>query len=225
MHAFTAVMHRKSTSADHDRAPSSPQQQQQQPRRSGQSTPGTEGYPSWLPRRPSHPAPASTLPSMRVASPDDALVQAPSPTTPTFAPGGRKPTPRSVRVMRVSADDDEEEEGPYGRRVPTDMTRVNNPTPATPLHARVWSRATSARFTPTFFSGTPLPNLGPRPRFRARAFRPEELRDASIWGRLHFYLLPVLVFAHIPLQTFFDFNAAYILLQYVVFFFLGGLNF
>lgn len=30
--------------------------------------------------------------------------------------------------------------------------------------------------------------------------------------RLFYYLFPVFVFAHIPLQTFFDFNAVFILI-------------
>jgi hypothetical protein len=33
--------------------------------------------------------------------------------------------------------------------------------------------------------------------------------------RLYFYLWPLLVFAHIPLQTFFDFNAVFVLIQCV----------
>jgi hypothetical protein len=40
-----------------------------------------------------------------------------------------------------------------------------------------------------------------------------ELRDPCWRTRLHFYLFPVLVLALVPLQTFLDFNAVYILFE------------
>lgn len=168
----------------------------------------TDGYPSWLPRRPPHPEPASTLPSMRVL---DSPEGEPIPDTPTFAPGGRKPTPRSVRVVRMHGDATPEPADSFARRVPTDATRVNHP-----VQTRVWSRATTAGLTPTLFAGTPIPPNAPRPRFRSRAFHPELLRNPTLRSRIHFCLLPLLAFAHIPLQTFFDFNAVYVLLQCVL---------
>jgi hypothetical protein len=41
--------------------------------------------------------------------------------------------------------------------------------------------------------------------------------SASKLNRLAYYFFPIFVFAHKPLQTFFDFNAVYILLQYASF--------
>ena len=64
-------------------------------------------------------------------------------------------------------------------------------------------RATTSGVSPTAFStlvGHPGLNL-------------QYLRNPSPLAHLHFYLLPIIVFYHIPLQTFFDFNAVYILVQ------------
>jgi hypothetical protein len=113
--------------------------------------------------------------------------------------GGRKPTPRSVRIINMPETSQGE------RREPTDQTRAG--------HNRVWSRATGAGMSPTVFgSAMGLAHL-PRPKFRTPALHPELLRSPSIRARIQFYLLPLFVFAHIPLQTFFDFNAVYILFQ------------
>ncbi|KAI0044572.1 hypothetical protein FA95DRAFT_1562103 [Auriscalpium vulgare] len=170
-------------------------------RQSASSTPvseprgnnSSEGYPSWLPKRPPPPAPASTFRS----STANMFGEGPSDAPPVF--GGRKPTPRSVRI--VSLQDS-------ARREPTEQTRVSS----APLHSRVWSRATGAGVSPTLFSqaGAPRP---PRPRFNAQGLHLELLRNPSWKSRLHFYLFPLLVFAHLPLQTFFDFNAAFILIE------------
>jgi hypothetical protein len=117
--------------------------------------------------------------------------------------GGRKPTPRSMRVVRVepgaSLDADT-----LGRRIPTDATRV----PGMSNHPRAYSRTG----TPATLNGHALDRQR-RPRFRARGFRPVLLRDPSIWARLRFYTLWITVFYHVPLQSFLDFNAVYILLQ------------
>jgi hypothetical protein len=144
----------------------------------------SDEYPSWLPKRPPPPPPLSTFQSSAHSEP--------------FI-GGRKPTPRSVRIINLPDSSQGE------RREPTDQTRVG--------HNRVWSRATGAGISPTIFgSAMGLPYV-PRPRFRTPALHAELLRSPSILIRLQFYLLPLVVFAHIPLQTFFDFNAVYMLLQ------------
>ncbi|KAI0065128.1 hypothetical protein BV25DRAFT_1836476 [Artomyces pyxidatus] len=177
-------------------------------RHSSASTPASsphgndsEGYPSWLPKRPPPPAPASTLHSSTANM--FTADAGPSDVPPVFS-GGRKPTPRSVRI--VSLQDS-------ARREPTDQTRVSNAFPA-PIQSRVWSRATGAGVSPTLFSQT-LGNLSgvPRPKFRAQGLHLELLRDPSWKSRLHFYVFPLLVLYHLPLQTFFDFNAVFILIE------------
>jgi hypothetical protein len=55
--------------------------------------------------------------------------------------------------------------------------------------------------------------LAAQPKFRAPGLHLELLRDPSWKTRLHFYLFPLLVFAHIPIQTFLDFNAVFILIE------------
>ena len=100
--------------------------------------------------------------------------------------GGRKPTPRSVRIVKT--------------REATDQTRVAGATP------RVWSRATA----PTLGARTMRSS---RPRFRTPGLHPELLRDPSWLARLHFFLFPFFVLAHVPVQTFFDFNVAFVLVE------------
>lgn len=143
----------------------------------------SDGYPSWLPKRPPPPAPASTFHSSAPSEP--------------FLMVGRKPTPRSVRIISM----------PDSRREPTDQTRVGNAP-----QARAWSRATGAGIPSNTFGPSSTLHV-PKPKFRASALHLELLRSPSVWARLQFYLLPFFVFAHIPLQTFFDFNAVFIMLQ------------
>ncbi|KAI0072350.1 hypothetical protein K474DRAFT_1605301 [Panus rudis PR-1116 ss-1] len=163
----------------------------------------SEGYPSWLPRRPPPPAPRSTIHSTSAGG----MFNDPGSSAGTTEPfvGGRKPTPRSVRI--VSLQNSIPDKDVYGRREATDPSRLS-----AAAHARVWSRATSAGLTPTLFSSTPLQSNIPKPRFRSSTFHPELLRHPSWKMRLWFYLFPIFVFFHLPLQTFFDFNAVYILL-------------
>jgi hypothetical protein len=52
-----------------------------------------------------------------------------------------------------------------------------------------------------------------QPKFRAPGLHLELLRDPSWKTRLHFYLFPLLVLAHVPIQTFLDFNAVFILIE------------
>ncbi|CDO76829.1 hypothetical protein BN946_scf185033.g26 [Trametes cinnabarina] len=160
----------------------------------------SEGYPSWLPKRPPPPAPRSTLQSSVAGM----FTEAGPSHEPSF-PVGRKPTPRSVRIVSLQSGSQADKDP---RREPTDQSRVFSG----PAHARVWSRATSAGLTPTLFSagGTEAQLL--RPRFRTPALNMELLRNPSWKMHLFYYLFPVFVFAHIPLQTFFDFNTVFILL-------------
>ncbi|KAJ3485608.1 hypothetical protein NLJ89_g11885 [Agrocybe chaxingu] len=53
----------------------------------------------------------------------------------------------------------------------------------------------------------------PQPRFNAKHLNLQILRNPSRWMKAYFFLWPLLVFYHLPLQSFFDFNAVYILLQ------------
>src|ERR1700734_902232 len=69
----------------------------------------SDGYPSWLPKRPPPPAPASTFQSSVHSEP--------------FV-GGRKPTPQSVRIVNMPETSQGE------RREPPDQTRTG--------HNRVW---------------------------------------------------------------------------------------
>ncbi|KAJ4493554.1 hypothetical protein C8J55DRAFT_554991 [Lentinula edodes] len=154
----------------------------------------SEGYPTWLPKRPPPPPPASTFASSIGGH------ESVPPATPSPMLGGRRPTPRSVRI--VSLEQREAEKA----REPTDHTRV-------PSNHRVWSRATGSALTPTAFSPDPyMPRLPP-PRFRSRGVNFDLMRNPSPKSKLYFYLSYVLLFAHIPLQTFFDFNAVFILIE------------
>ncbi|KAK0437348.1 hypothetical protein EV421DRAFT_1892211 [Armillaria borealis] len=163
----------------------------------------SEGYPAWLPQRPPPPAPASTV---RSSTMDVNTVQEAGPSShpPSSYFGGRRATPRSVRIvsMQDSAYGVEEKE----RRVPTDHTRVGS----TP---RVWSRATGTALSPTVFSTTDLPTRGLQPKFRSRGLNIDLLRSPSPLARVYFYLFRVFIFAHLFLQTFFDFNAVFIIIQ------------
>jgi len=89
----------------------------------------------------------------------------------------------------------------------------------------VWSRAAKASaiggLSPTtlFSSSFQTPDARLRdatatpPKFRSPGLHLELLRDPSWKTRIHFYLFPILVLAHVPLQTFLDFNAIYILIE------------
>ncbi|KAG1838230.1 hypothetical protein C8R48DRAFT_782462 [Suillus tomentosus] len=160
---------------------------------------GSEGYPSWLPRRPPPPAPASTFHS------SVAMFEPPPPET--FS-GGRKATPRSVRVVSLQ-ENAQASANPYNRRDITDQTSQSNP-----LRPRVWSRATTTGLSETVvLPAVKTQEHSQPPKFRSTGLHPELLRNPSALTRLYFYLLPLMTFYHIPLQTFFDFNAVFIMLQ------------
>lgn len=167
------------------------------------SSKDSEGYPSWLPKRPPPPPPTSTFQSSMIGGFHD---MTPSPVDPPFV-GGRKPTPRSVRI--VSLEDSfvgAVEKEAHFTREPTDQTRVDVP-------PKVLSRASGV--LPTAFNASehdeflPLP----QPRFNAKNLHLQLLRNPSRWMKLYFYLWPLIVLYHIPLQSFFDFNAVFILFQ------------
>lgn len=164
---------------------------------------GSEGYPSWLPRRPPAPPPVPT-------STFHSSVGMFEPPPPETFSGGRKAAPRSVRVVSLQ-DNTQDGTNPYHGRDATEQTLRSNP-----LRPRVWSRATAVGLNSTLVS--PPVNALDRlqaPKFRSTGLHPELLRNPSILARLYFYLLPLMTFYHIPLQTFFDFNAVFIILQYV----------
>ncbi|KAJ6510777.1 hypothetical protein C8R45DRAFT_1161753 [Mycena sanguinolenta] len=155
---------------------------------SGRMSAASEGYPSWLPRRPLHPAPppTSTFHSER-EFPVEPVVETETPPV----VGGRKATPRSVRIVSLQ----QEAAAGQARREPTEP--------------RVWSRAMG---TPLLAQSQPHVDRA-QPRFRAKGLHLELLRYPSPWMRLYFLAWPLLVFAHVPLQTFFDFNALFVLVQ------------
>jgi hypothetical protein len=162
---------------------------------------GSEGYPSWLPKRPLHPPPASTFQS-HVGGNRDSTASAP------FV-GGRRPTPRSVRIVNLQ-EPSAGERDEHIRRETTDQTRVGN---INPYHPRVWSRATTAGLSPTVIPGGLFSIPAPQPKFNTLGLQLQLLRNPSLSSRIAFRLLPFIVFAHIPLQTFFDFNAVFMLLE------------
>lgn len=162
---------------------------------------GSEGYPSWLPKRPPPPDPGSTVHSFNGRY------------TPGLTPIepfgiGRKPTPRSIRVVSLQ---DAIQPGRDHRDI-TEQTRFSNP-----LRPRVWSRAMTARMSPTLVSAAIRAQDRVRPKFKSNGLHPELLRNPTLLAKLYFYSFPFLTFYHILLQTFFDFNAVFILLQCVSF--------
>ncbi len=165
----------------------------------------SEGYPSWLPRRPPPPAPASTMhSSVGVPEPD------PDTDPEQFAHlGGRKPTPRSVRIVSLHGVDPVEKSKP-GRR--------GKDTPGLGPPSRAWSRATAPSMPSDDHAGYPYPYYTslriPQPKFNAKNLDLKKgVVTPSILARLYFYIFPILAFAHFPLQTYFDFNAVYMLIQ------------
>lgn len=167
----------------------------------------SEGYPSWLPKRPPPPAPASTMhSSVGVLEPD------PDTDPELFASlGGRKPTPRSVRIVSLHGVN------PLGRgkfgRHGRDNSRLGAP-------GRAWSRGTAPSmpaagdeqngYTYAYHTSTRIP----QPKFNTKNLDLKTpMVTPSTWARLYFFIFPILAFAHLPLQTYFDFNAVYILIQ------------
>ncbi|KAK2464966.1 hypothetical protein APHAL10511_003042 [Amanita phalloides] len=198
----------------------------------------SEGYPSWLPKRPPPPAPTSTFrSSVGVLDFDQEFGVIPgreshdvqrdpgppepgpemSPHDPYF--GGRKPTTRSVRI--VSLEDPSADVGvlpSQGKRIHSGHSHVQgeeyvspaaNPAVVLP-GVRALSRAGGAGILAAAQTTAFSPS---HPKFNARGLHLQIFRSPSKLARLYFYLYPFLVFAHLPLQTFFDFNAVFILVQ------------
>lgn len=167
------------------------------------------GYPSWLPRRPGPPAPSSShgggefrssAEDSSGTSPviDDAVAQLQGRAFQSRkrVRDGRNPTQRSVRIVSMPTEQEQAE------------MRANMPRQPTPVFPRGADLLTpNTPLTP----GVDQPP--PQPRFRAPGLHLELLRSPSILDHIHYYLLPLFVFAHVPIQAYFDFNAAYILLQ------------
>ena len=163
------------------------------------SSKDSEGYPSWLPKRPPPPPPTSTFQSSMMGGFDDT-----TPVDPPFV-GGRKPTPRSVRIVSL--------EDSFVGAVEKETRFTREPTDRVDLPPKVLSRASTvlpAAFNASEHDGfLPLP----QPRFNAKKLHLQLLRNPSRWMKLYFYLWPMIVLYHIPLQSFFDFNAVFILFQ------------
>jgi hypothetical protein len=130
----------------------------------------------------------------------------PSPVDAPFV-GGRRPTPRSVRI--VSLEDSfvgaVENEARFIRE-PTDQTRVDLP-------PKVLTRLPTV--LPAAFNASEHDEFLPlsQPRFNAKKLHLQLLRNPGRWMKFYFYLWPFIVLYHIPLQSFFDFNAVFILFQ------------
>lgn len=133
----------------------------------------SDSYPSWLPKRPPPPAPHSTYDSSA---------------DPHHTPG-RKPTPRSVRIVASNIPWREPTGDSAETRVPQTPQRLSR--------------------------GPPLPPPSPRPRFRAPSLQLSLLRSPALFMRIRYILHPVFIFSHLLLQTYFDFNVVFMLLQYV----------
>ncbi|EJD38358.1 hypothetical protein AURDEDRAFT_187758 [Auricularia subglabra TFB-10046 SS5] len=170
------------------------------PPHSRQPSSREDGYPSWLPRRPGPPVPRSTMHSS--VAPYDIGDDHEDPRA--GLGHGRRATQRSVRIVSMP----DTEKGAESRREPTDSTRVG------PMggHARAYSRATAATLSPTALANAPLLAV-PRPRFNEPNLHIELLRNPSQLMRFFFWCNRFLAFAHLPFQTFFDFNAAFVLFQ------------
>ncbi|KAF9267074.1 hypothetical protein L218DRAFT_995968 [Marasmius fiardii PR-910] len=165
-------------------------------------TDGSEDYPSWLPKRPDPPAPASTLRSYTsILEPSSPGLS--EPMSPVIQ--GQKPASRSIRIVSVEGDNVLDRD----QRQATDRTRV-----ASSLYPRIWSRGATPVLSPTVAVNTPPPLARlPQPRFRSRDVNLEILSNPSLLSHIYFYLFPILTLAHIPLQTFLDFNSAFMLVQ------------
>jgi hypothetical protein len=91
-------------------------------------------------------------------------------------------------------------------------------------HAHVWSCATTSALearSPTLLSSFQTPDacvhaaVASPPKLHAPSLHLKLLCNPSWEMQLHFYLFPFIVIAHLPLQTFLDFNAMYIMIQRV----------
>lgn len=165
-------------------------------------------YPSWLPKRPGKPVPRSShdgLGEMR-SSNETSSSGVPDPSgsgKKRWAQKyGRKPTQRAVRVVALPPDH-------------SDPAGLSGRSRSVAFGTRP-STAGSGELSPRddSFDAQHYPRLsGARPRFRAPGLHLELARHPSIWNRLLFMIFPIIIFAHIPIQAFLDFNAVYMLFQ------------
>ncbi|PFH52502.1 hypothetical protein AMATHDRAFT_2218 [Amanita thiersii Skay4041] len=192
----------------------------------------SEGYPSWLPKRPPPPPPASTIHSSVAGLYFDQEFgvvldrdlrdadQQPSPSDATGTTsgipyiGGRKPTPRSVRIVSLQESIQEGLAAGKGKQAVRHHHHTNgqpNVPSMTPVNAL--SRASGGAYLATATAQAAAQANAPHPRFNARGLHLQIFRSPSTLARIYFYIWPLVIFAHVPLQTFFDFNAVFILLQ------------
>jgi hypothetical protein len=155
--------------------------------------------------------------------------------------GGRKLTPRSVRIVSMqdpnvvsattptgAGNGGRAGAGAGGRREPGTAESTTMPVSSSigasllspfPISSSFFSRAAIASVigapSQTLFYSSQTPDAPLRAaKVPSPCLRLELLRDSSWKMRIHFYLFPVLVLAHVPLQTFLDFiNAIYFLIE------------
>ncbi len=163
----------------------------------------SEGYPAWLPQRPPPPAPASTVRSstMDVTTVQEAGPSSHPPVLVLWWEEGHAP----VR-------EDSEHAG-FSIRCGREGETCSNRSYTSRQYSASMVTATGAALSPTVFSTTDLPTRGLQPKFRSRGLNIDLLRNPSPFARVYFYLFRVFIFAHLFLQTFFDFNAVFIIIQ------------
>ena len=239
--------HNNSTNKNSNPSASSPSNPSHSPRAAaigGTSSPSpnrrtsreSEGYPSWLPKRPPPPPPASTFHSsmgipdfdqdfglirnqeLRDVHRDAELADHGAEGSPSVTYfGGRKPTPRSVRIVSLQESLAAGGVVDGGKRIstghPVDYA-TPSPGPAGILpEVQVLTRAGGAGISAAAQAAASATRS--HPRFNARGLHLQICRFPSKLARIYFYLYPLLVFANVVLQTFFDFNAVFILVQSV----------
>jgi hypothetical protein len=165
-------------------------------------------YPSWLPKRPGKPVPRSPhdgLGEMR-SSNETSSSGAPDPSGSSRKRWahryGRKPTQRAVRVVAVHPDH-------------SDPVGLSGRSRSVAFGTRPSMESSGEPSPPDdTFNGQRYPRLsGARPRFRAPGLHLELAQHPSTWNRLLFIMFPIIIFAHIPIQAFLDFNAVFMLFQ------------
>jgi hypothetical protein len=162
-------------------------------------------------------------------------VQATTPQTPvTPFTGGRKPTSRSMSIVSMQDSAGATSSGAARRETDQTTTWVSNFMFG--LGSRIWSRAATSQpgHSPTLLSQTTVDAThshshghlrsttaaaaaaaaasAAQPKFRAPGLLLKLLRDPS-WKTHLQYLFSLLVLAHVPIQTFLDFNAVFILIE------------
>jgi len=178
--------------------------------RARRSSGSDSNYPSWLPRRPSKPVPRSSHDGLGAMRSSNETSSSGMPDS--SGPGkrrwahkyGRKPTQRAVRVVAMPPDHSD----PVGLSGRSRSVAFGTRT------SMEGSGELSPRHETFNGNGQRYPTLsGARPRFRAPGLHLELAQHPSMWNRLLFILFPIIIFAHIPIQAFLDYNAAFMLFQ------------